>query len=235
MQDKRFITDLSEQGFSLLETLIALAIMSIASLALFQSTATMLSVSDRAVKTSERVLDGALNRRAMTGLLSGLVPAWPEDGARSFKGTASRLEGLSAESLSWQNEALGSGLSHFSLTLSGEAQNNTQPLNAWSLRYEDLTSNGNSRTRDEGWVLDAGLPANTRFRYLGLDGTWRANWPPPTPPATPYFNDALFITTSPLPEAVKLETGQGVVLAIVAVRRHAHSPLRLDLGRDSVQ
>ena len=226
MQDKRFITYSSERGFSLLETLIALVIMSIASLALFQSTATMLSVSDRAVKTSERVLDGALNRRVMTGLLSGLIPAWPEDETRSFRGTAERLEGLSAESLSWQSEALGSSLTHFALTLSTEAQNTA------SLRYEDLSQRGRLQARDEGWMLDANLPANSRFRYLGLDGVWYANWPPPKPPVTPYFNDAQFITGALLPEAVKLETGQGTMLAIVAVRRHARAPRRIDLGRE---
>ena len=56
---------MQDRGFSLLETLFALVIMSFASLALFQSTSAMLSLSDRAVSAAERTLDGALDRRAI--------------------------------------------------------------------------------------------------------------------------------------------------------------------------
>lgn len=218
-----------ESGFSLLETLVALAIMSIASLALFQSTSAMLSLSDRAVKTSERVLDAELSRRAVTGLLSALMPAWPEDQARQFSGSATTLQGLSTKGLSWQSEALGSGLAHFALSLKDSANGGAV------LEYTDLSQRSSGASAQaQGWILEASLPAGARFTYQGLDGQWYSQWPPANPPATPYFDDALFIQTPALPEAIRLQASNGAVLSLAAVRAQSTLPARIDLGRDNV-
>ena len=76
------ISPSSEAGFSLLEVLIALAIMSLTSLALFQSMSRMLYISDRAIDVSEQSLENAVSNLTIRQLVDGLVPSWsikPED------------------------------------------------------------------------------------------------------------------------------------------------------------
>ncbi|WP_371396369.1 type II secretion system protein J [Fretibacter rubidus] len=215
----RHIID-TQSGFSLLETLFALVIMSFASMALFQSTSAMLSLSDRAVGAAERSLDRALDRRALGGVLQSLVPHWPEQAGTAFTGSPTRLRGVSSAALSETP-----GLNGFVVAL----ERDNARLGQMQLRYQNQTE-GDAPL----WTLMGGLPNDARFSYLGLDNQWYQNWPPEQTPVTPYFNDARFIEPPALPLAIKLDSGASGTLFMIDLSAHPQRPIRLDLGRDTL-
>ena len=209
-----------EAGFSLLEMLFALAIMSLASLALFQSTSAMLSLSGRAVEAGERTLNSQLDRRVLDTLIQGLLPAWPEDAQGSFIGTQ---EGFSGQSTGApQNGAARPAV--FTLTL--EPHDGGEMALVYQKQGE-----GRSDTRAEPWVLLSGLPDGSRWAYMGVDHEFYDLWPPKDQPQRGYFNDDLLLTTPPLPEAIKLVSEQGMVLWTGAVGRAKTLPGRPDIRR----
>lgn len=208
-------------GFSLLETLFALVIMSFASMALFQSTSAMLSLSDRAVAAAERSVDRALDRRALGDVLKSLVPHWPEQADTAFIAGPTELRGVSSAALSDRT-----GLNAFVMRL---VRDDTR-LDQYRLRYQNLNDVDDAPL----WTLSEGLPSDTRFSYLGLDNRWYQNWPPQQTPVTPYFNDARFIDPPALPLAIKLESGVSGTLFLIDLSAHPQRPVRLDLGRDTL-
>ena len=219
----------SDLGFSLLETLFALVIMSIASLALFQSTSSMLSVSDRAVKASETVLQETLSDKAATQLLTALVPGWPEDRAFAFIGEPTSLKGVSSAAI---DEA--PGLQGFTLSLSEESLRDARFTN---LIYSNLERKTFSREQNASQskaplTLKRNLPSDTRFFYLGIDGIWHPKWPPEQMPVTPFFNDKDLIQPSSLPEGIKLETPNKVVSLMIDIHRQSDLPTRMDIARN---
>jgi len=220
----------SETGFSLMETLIALVIMSVASLALFQSTSSMLSLSDRAVRAGEKALDQALDRHSVRVLLSSLVPHWSENPDAAFTGDEGIIRGVSSAAL-----AEHIGLTPFVLRLAPSANQQGR----YDLTYEHV-DNVNPRTnalqrRSKGgrgtWALWSNLDVDTRFAYQGLDGKWYKKWPPDQIPVKPYFNDAQFIEPPVLPQTIKLQGKDNRTYLIIAINRHNDLPTRLDIGR----
>ena len=221
----------TQSGFSLLETLFALVIMSFASLALFQSTSAMLSLSDRAVSAAERTLDGALDRRALGSLLGHLVPHWPEAPDTAFTGSPTQLRGVSSAGLS---DAAG----HMPFILRLETQD-ISAGSALSLQYQNINTElrrfGGGDDEDAPlWTLSQNIAPDARFSYLGVDNQWYGHWPPQETPVTPYFNDARFIDPPALPRAIKLDSAMSGTLFFIDLSAHADRPIRLDLGRDTL-
>ncbi|MGB0906121.1 MAG: PulJ/GspJ family protein [Maricaulaceae bacterium] len=213
-----------DSGFSLLETLFALAIMSLASLALFQSTSSMLKLSDRAVQAGERVLEGTLNRKALTNLIDAILPIWPEEEQGEFKGRHNYLEGLSSDALNAQ----GQKPTLFRLSLKKQGFG----FNSSSLIYH-LIADAKIENKDEEWVLFSNIPSTAKFSYMGIDHTWYETWPPEPLPVSGYFNDHLFAEPAPLPEVIKLEA-DGKILWIGRISRYRALPLRFEFGRDNL-
>lgn len=208
-----------DDGFSLLEMLFALAIMSMASLALFQSTSAMLQLSGRAVAAGERTLNTGLDRQVLNNLAEGLLPAWPEEPQREFMGSADRFYGQStgAPELGAARPAA------FSLSLAPQSGGGMMML------YQSL-ENGKSKGGAESWVLLAGLPEGSRWEYMGIDHKFYSIWPPKTRPERGYFNDDLLLTMPPLPEAIKLVSREGITLWTGAVGRAKALPGRAEIG-----
>jgi len=210
----------NDDGFSLLETLFALVIMSIASLALFQSTSAMLSVSDRAVAASETAIERALSDRALTNLMASLVPHWSEEAGAAFVGNSQSLRGVSTAAL-----GAGTGLHGFGLQLRHDTRSDENK----ALIYTHLNRSGVSQTP---LVLQNSLPTGAQFFYLGLNGRWYRQWPPEQTPVTPYFDDATYIQPSPLPEAVKLEAPNQGIITMVKIDSQPALPSRMDVRFD---
>lgn len=215
----RLTDDISaEAGFSLLETLFALAIMSLASLALFQSTSSMLGLSDRAVTAAERTVSSGLDRLALSNLIDGLVPPWPEEEDAAFKGTSTALQGLSTGGLTLiQEQAV-----LFTLTL--ETVNGRGTALIYRAKDAQGSDEGESLTNHagvDGWILMDALPEDARFNYMGVDQEWRDIWPPETKPDRGYFDDERYTQDPVLPIAIRLSaSGEFVIWASAVSRTH---------------
>jgi prepilin-type N-terminal cleavage/methylation domain-containing protein len=210
----------TDYGFSLLEMLFALAIMSLASLALFQSTSAMLQLSGRAVAAGERTLNTGLDRQILNNLAEGLLPAWPEEAQGQFIGAGDNFRGQSTGAP--QNGA--ARPVSFALTLEPQTGGGL----ALTYQRQDDEKEGSGA---EPWVLLSGLPDGSRWEYMGIDHEFHSLWPPKIRPARGYFNDDLLLTMPPLPEAIKLVGAQGATLWTGAVGRAKTLPNRTDIRR----
>jgi len=151
----------NDSGFSLLETMIALAILSIASLVLFQSTGSMLRMSDRSVKVGENIIDHALRRGHVETLVTQLVPSWSHGEEPAFIGDEDQFSGIS-RMISQANK---SHFSHFTLQLDGDSDGKLKL---------------NLQLNDEVWSLQAGVLEGSKFNYLTPTNVWVSKWPPDT-------------------------------------------------------
>ena len=184
----------SQAGFSLLETLFALAIMSLASVALFQSTSSMLALSDRAVAAGERAVNSGLDRLAVNGVIDGLLPHWPHESESTFTGTARQLKGLTTGTLNTDISRPETVTLSFA---SGESGDDI-------LFYR-------SAAAPQGWALMSGLPQGARFEYMGIDHNWYAAWPPEVTPSRGYFNEEALQSTPALPAAIRARSGDFIL------------------------
>lgn len=185
-----------QRGFSLMETLLALAIMSMASLALFQSTASFLRLSERTIDSAFRAQDVAVLQKSFSQLVSGLIPAWSDEKKQIFIGTSTRFSGLTR----LPYHTLNVGLTKFSL----------------SLENDGVTSMLVYRSGSLEWVLQEFPTPNAQFYYLGADNVWRKDWPPKVTPEPGIYGDARFYKVPTFPLAIQLrawnaKTNAGVV------------------------
>lgn len=178
----------NQSGFSLLETLLALAIMSVASLALFQSTSSLLRLSDRTVNAALKAQDLAVGQKSFAALVGGLVLNWPDAEADKFVGTARMFSGLTRTPF----HSVKAGLYRFSLTM------------------ENNGSGTSFVYRSDGveWVLREFPAADGQFSYLGADNVWRPAWPPKETPEPGDFGDAKFYDPPTLPLAIRLRVSK---------------------------
>lgn len=219
-----------DAGFSLLETLVALMIMAIASLALFQSTTAMLSLSDRAVRTGERTLDNALTRRALSGVLAGLIPPWRDEHDTAFTANARQMSGFTAQGLS----AVDTGASRFTLYLDRSGPTQTRLV----YRTETASARGRrsaAQTTEAPWVIKDDIPPGAEFTYQDDKGVWHSVWPAPAPKARAFDNLAAVLDTPPLlPAAIALKDtaarGGERYVFYVPITHHTELPPRMDLG-----
>jgi prepilin-type N-terminal cleavage/methylation domain-containing protein len=174
----------AQSGFSLLETLLALAIMSVASLALFQSTTTLLRLSDRTVNAALKAQDVAVMQKSFSELVKGLVPAWSNKKEGHFIGTSGYFSGLTRAPL----HTLKIGIAPFTLKLE-------TGVDTASLVYQ---------SEDTQWVLKSLRANEAKFSYLGEDNRWRSSWPPAQTPDASDFGDGRFYDPPTFPLAIRL-------------------------------
>lgn len=204
-----------DMGFTLLETLIALAILSFISLALFQSTSSLLSVSDRAIQSGERTLDGALNRVAFARVIDGILPHWEDQAAdTAFRGTDTKISGISTQNLNLDKARLSS----FSIEIIKTGQE--RDLGKSSMIYSTDTLS---------WPMDIDLPDTARFYYLGRDQKWYTQWPSDEMPKAAFEIDKTFSTPQIIPLAISVQAPDGEVFWMAKVDQNRHLPSRFEL------
>ena len=199
----------------MLETLIALAIMSVASLALFQSTANMLSLSDRAVSLAERTVDDAVARRVFRTSVDNLTPSWPEYPEQNFQGDAYTVSGVS--------DAV------------PRSKGETLAMFSWHLR----TDGPNQITlvmdaKSEHWDIYKFRAQSASFSYLGVDENWYDIWPPKDVPSNGFFDDVKQLDMPQFPLAIRLtaHTDAKDIVWIAPISANTILPIRDELGRD---
>jgi len=197
-------------GFSLLETLIALVIMSITSLALFQSIGTMLRISDKAVRVGERALENAIERQSLQNLINGLVPHWEEYKSDAFVGAKNEFSGLSSDGLISEIRTL----TPFKVRLLNV---NEQGL---SLVYE---------AADQQVIFIEKAPSPAEFQYMGIDQKWYSHWPLETAPTRGFFDITNLIPNPALPEAIRLWDNAGHTYWVMPISKYKHLPYRSDI------
>lgn len=215
-----YIERSQEHGFSLLEMLFALAILSIASLALFQSSSALLQLSNRAVSAGERTLSSALDRQLLNNITDGILPTWANIEVGEFKGSAHIFRGQTTGAP--QNGMTRPVL--FSLQLEPNKNGNMQ------LVYQRTVDPDANVKVTKPWVLMKSLPKKSHWLYMGVDHKFYEKWPPKALPSRGFFNDDLLLTIPELPEAIKLVDEEGVMLWTGVIQRAKNLPARLDLG-----
>lgn len=175
-----------EGGFSLLETLVALAIMSLTSLILFQSTTSMLSVSEKASDASVRIVDNAIARTTFKKIIGELTPGWPDRETTVFKGTVAGFSGLTATFPS----AIEQELTTMSMEFRSRGVNNI-----------DLVL---KKLGEPEIILDSFEGDEGTFSYLGQDQLFYPVWPPERLRSQGFDTDESFQEVPELPVAIRM-------------------------------
>jgi len=175
--------DRSERGFSLMEMLVALAILSISAVLIFQSLLAQSALTARIETLSLEAGRDAIRRAGFTEVVGGILPSWPEDEETPFIATDRQLSGVSSRALAATPE----GLTAFRFDLSGSPT-------------ELVYSSGGRQVQLGTFSEDA------TFSYLGADGNWYDKWPPEKTPDFGPFDDSGSFRTPPVPKAVRIQT-----------------------------
>jgi len=200
-----------DHGFTLLETLMALAIMSIISLALFQSLGQMLAVSDRAIRIGNESLDQFANEAGYRDFIGDIIGTWSEQDPLIFKGNTLQMSGLAVSPLIVDQQT---GAQSFQLSIESVPTAEGRPARfQLALDSDGLSLNAiGTRSRP---VLAVFEGQNPRLLYSSYDQTPRRLWPPDTVPSPGIFNDNIYMDIPRLPHAIGLayeQQGQTVVL-----------------------
>jgi len=195
-----------DTGFTLLEMLVALAILSLTSLAMFQSIGTLLQVSEKAITASERTIDKTLDRITLISLISGIVPHWDDAPNTAFRGSGTEMSGVSTLNPGFDAQ----GLTAFSLRLVAKPGSQTHTL-VYSSHEASLD-------------LASDIPLSARFNYVGLDANPRNSWPPDAPISNSFFNQEGFETLPVLPNIVSLTLPDGQVIWTIAITKYFNLP-----------
>ncbi len=174
----------SQQGLSLIEVTIALAIATLVSLALFQSVVQWVELSAKTSGAAQRAISTLAYERQFRTIVRGLIPGWKEIEEEEFKGTPEFFSGIATHLLHKGEPALSV------VTLQLVNEGNTASLNY--LAFET------------GWTMVKFEDAFARFDYLGADGKWYPNWPPATVPEPGPFKDYEILGVPLLPAAIRL-------------------------------
>lgn len=190
MRPVKVIQKANASGFTLLETLISLAILSVVSLALFQSTTALLRITDSAVGAGNRTLESAISTRTFRVSVSGLTPAWEEQEQDIFFGNATTFSGLSTDVPTFSAQSL-------------------QKLTYTLVQGEGDVVLLEVQAAQERWVLHELQVSQASFSYLGSDQKWYEVWPPKEVPSTGFFDDVNYKKMPQLPLAIRLHGAGG--------------------------
>lgn len=148
----------ANQGFSLLEVLIALSITALVSALIFSSLATQMTQADLVRRSTFQAFEGLTGRRLAGLVVSRTLPAWSEEVQSRFSGSPEAMSGLTAADLfgPWE------GIRNYELRLMPEGEGRRLYVALNGATWPTLT-----------------FPPGARFRYLGPSGRWHTHWPPP--------------------------------------------------------
>ncbi len=196
------------KGFTLTEVLVALAITSLASLALFQSMGMWITLSAKASQSTERALGNLLQEAQFRTIVSGLTPGWPTIEKEIFIGKANFFSGLTSHQLHLESPVLDV------VTVEIKRQEGNTQLNYLAF--------------GTAWTMETYQDAVAGFDYLGADGNWYLEWPPAENPEPGPFSDASVYDTPQLPEAIRLtvENASGTKITIARVESDPELPLK---------
>ncbi|TCP32956.1 prepilin-type N-terminal cleavage/methylation domain-containing protein [Rhodothalassium salexigens DSM 2132] len=170
-------------GFSLIEVIVTLAIVSLVSTILFQSVTTHWGNMQRIDAAFDRAREGGVRAQVFRQVVVHLLPAWPEQEEARFRGGPSGFSGLTGQAASASEAAL------TPFSIEAVAGRGVGPLR---LRLVD---------RD---VVLADPVRDVRVEYLALNGRWLDRWPPEENPGNGFFSDGQYFDTPPLPEAIRI-------------------------------
>lgn len=185
-----------QSGLSLLEMLFALALISLMSLILTQSSIRHLATVDRVAQAVTDVTLNEVRLNSISQVLRRSVGAWPEQEALHFVGRADRLSGLTDQPLSGQR----GGVVPFQAAFVPDGVDLALVLSV------DGTSLTLLRSLTEA-----------RFDYRAETGQWFEAWPPERNPGNGFFNDGLFYATPPLPNSIRLRFVKGGRMQVLVI------------------
>lgn len=188
-----------ETGFTLLEVLVALAIFSITTVALFQSLSMYFSISERVTSNAETAIDNIITRRIITDIADSIVPVW-DSSAASVTGNETGFTGRSAYVL---NENM-ARLSEFEILVENKG---SKPF----LVY---------RSGELEWPINVSVGENVEFQYLTNDGEWVPQWPQKN-----YL--VLGRTANELPHAIRILNGE-VSIMVLPVKKYRSLPWSME-------
>ncbi|MEM7491941.1 MAG: prepilin-type N-terminal cleavage/methylation domain-containing protein [Pseudomonadota bacterium] len=171
----------AQSGFSLIEILVALAILSVTSVIIFQSLSAQLRLVNRVGDINAERFEDLKARDAFRSIIGGLTPGWPEEERGPFRGGANALSGITSGPLHPSDL----GLQYFDLRIDPD-------------RFQ-LVYFGNDTE-----IPMATFSGPVAFQYLGANGVWYESWPAPEKIVIGAFDDTNFYKPPPLPKAVRI-------------------------------
>lgn len=196
------------RGFSLVELLVATAIIAAISAALFQSIGQWLSLSNRAAEAAARSIGAGADRELFAAAVEGLIFAWPEREDETFAGGPQGFSGVTRSA----PHALAPSLQKISISV--ERQDG----------YGAIVYRGDNLA----WGLRQSPGLSAEFSYLGADGVWRPAWPPADNPTLDPLNDpsSFPIPQTPLAIRIDMRDQRGASTWIAEVASDFRIPLR---------
>ncbi len=182
------IRERTARGFTLLEVLVVLIIVSLVSVVLMQGMGLVLNLRDNLGDQMTDLDRASLQRSVIRLPLEGLTADF-NDGENVFSGNADVVSGLTVQPLF---RRAGRPVP-FSLTLSYDE---SKRLN--SLTYKE--------DKDEPLLMATWSGKQAYFRYIGGPEGWVASWPPPDTPVLGMSTVITDVRPPQLPELVFLDT-----------------------------
>jgi len=175
----------AQKGLSVLELMIAMAIMALVSIALSQSMLLWFRLSASASNAAERAIADTIRQEQFQTVVRGLMAAWPDEVDATFTGTPDGFRGLTRFPLHFADP----GLEVVFVVIAERDDLQVVNYQGGDAQWDFLT-----------------LPGSTElsFSYLGLDGQWRENWPPAEVPLATPGEASPFFEIPPLPIAIRL-------------------------------
>lgn len=184
----------SESGFSLIEVLVTLAILSVSSALIFQSLWSQMALVERVETATAAAVQDRITRSGFGQVIGGLTPAWPEEEQSNvFVGDGSSMSGLTATPLTADEL----DLPQFEMSIDPQTQ-------ALEYRSGDITIQ----------LVQFNGPA--QFHYLGQDDFWVNEWPLDDIPDPGPFDDSADYVMPPLPKAVRIQVDDQLTLDWIA-------------------
>jgi prepilin-type N-terminal cleavage/methylation domain-containing protein len=196
-------------GFSLIEMIVTLALLSLISLILFQSAITQWSNMQRISLAFERAQNLPLREEIFRDVAGQLLPGWPEQQIGIFRGGPEGFSGITLRPFS----ALDHQLAPLDVRISNQGAG------------QSLIMGG----EDANDILASEI-SNARFDYKAMDGSWHDRWPPETKPGNGFFTDQVYFETPQLPEVIRLRFSRSNTRHIWYVTPHNRNslPFRLE-------
>ncbi len=175
---------MSARGFSLLEVLVTLVILSMIATVMMQSLSQVLDLRERMLRNERDARIAGLEERWFRESIGAAVADLP-DGAGAFRGDARSMRFLGLDPLD------GAGLA----------------VVEWRIEAVPTGTQLEQRQGRKAWRLQGVHDAKTGFRYLDAAGRWQSRWPPAAesdevPAASASLREVL-------PQAVAIGSGEG--------------------------